>query len=296
MFSRGLLRSFAFKVNARSIIAPSRGTFQTLSRAELKRKIEDPTYFEDRLAETREQEKEEMEKFHFALKANDSNPANLIKNLKIKGPQGITLAGSKPDVPLVPTAPDVIYYRRDPETRTVSFRLGRNKGSVKKITPIMRKIAGKHVSEALVTMLKDNSKVSQRVMTCLRSVRNRAVALGMNKHRLYVKFAITNRQKRVKGIRYHAKMRRGLEKVDWCSLYIVVQEKSSTDFFKELLAGKAPPSVVARWRKKIMRSGNFAGQVRKFQFILTAKGRQQRREMIKRRAYTLQQKLLVLSS
>ena len=301
--SRTLSRHFAFRINTRSIIAPTRGYIPIYSRDELKRRADYPNYEADRLKEAQDAAHARSEKYHFDMKSNDLNPANFIKQIKIRSSQLAdastnatteSLANAPELTPSVaPTNPDILIYRRDPPNPIISARLGRNKGSVKKIAPVMRLIRGLHINDAIEKIRRNHRRVGKRIYTALRMVRSHALNRGFSDLRLYVKDAITNRQRRIKGQRYHAKMRRGLEKMDWCTLLIRLEEKPAREFFKDFVGGKAPLCVVKMWKAKIMQNPNRYDLIRKYQFLLTAKGRQQRREMVKRKAYKLQQELSV---
>lgn len=287
---RGLGRCFSYRVNARSVIAPTKGLYNPiLPREELRKNADTPNIDAERLSEKKEAQVKFIEEFHKNLTSNDSNPTNFIKNLKVIATPEADLA---PKIPQV-KAPEIIVYRRDPEAPTVTGRLGRCKGSVKRIAPTMRLIRGLHINEAMKLMRNTHNRCAKRIYSALNMVKHHAINKGMSELRLYVQDAVTNRQKRVKGIRYHAKMRRGLMKSDWCSLLIRLVEKPARDFFRDVVSGKAPLGVVSLWKGKILRSERSFELIRKFQFILTAKGRQQRREMVRRKATALQQELAV---
>ena len=293
MFSRVVSRNFAVKYKAQTIIAPSRGYIKLENRAEITKRIETPNIDAEREAERQRIAVQKVEDFHFNLKAHDSNPTNFLKNIKLltKEPQT-----TFPLIPTITSIPDSIWYRRQADNRIVKGRLGRCKGSVKKISPVMRKIVGLHLSEAMHLMRQNRTRVARRIYSALRMVKNHAIEKRFNVMRLFVKDAITNRQRRVKGVRYHAKMRRGLEKKDWCSLLIRLEEKPVREFFKDLVSGNAPVSIMRDWKAKVLHSENPLEMMKKYSFLLTSKGRQQRREMIRRKAFSLQQKLKVCST
>jgi ribosomal protein L22 len=290
MLTRVLSRSFAVKFKAQTVIAPSRGYIKMETRAEIAKRIETPNIDAERESERRQAELQKVEDFHFSLRANDSNPSNFLQNIKLLSSEP---RHTLPPIPAITSVPDSIWYRRPEPNRIVQGRLGRCKGSVKRISPIMRKIIGKHIDEALFLMQNDRSRAARRVHSALKMVRSHAIQKRFHIMRLYVREAITNRQRRVKGIRYHAKMKRGLEKRDWCSLVIRLEEKPIREFFRDLVSGNAPVSIMSKWKSKVMSSKRPLVMMRKYAFVLTAKGRQQRREMIKRKAYSLQQKLKV---
>lgn len=284
-----LFRKFAFKVNSSSVIAPSRGTTPILSKFEIQRRIELPDYEKDLEIEREKEKLKKIEDFHHSLKSNDANPSNYLKNLKIFNPPAEKRQPVFPNGPI----PDVIEYIKEPPRPFITGRLGRNKGSVKKITPLMKKVLGLQIDDAIRVASLMEQRAGKRIHIGLKMVKDHALNKGMNALRLYVKDAITNHNKRIKGIRYHAKGKFGRQKSDWCTLYFKLEEKPAREFFKDVVAGKAPPGVAMQWKEKIMSSPNAFDEIRKYQFILTARGRQQRREMIKRKAYSLQQELLV---
>ena len=290
MLSKRLLqRHISHVVNCRSIIAPTRGTSQVLSRFELKRRIEDPTYYRDQEIIKEKEKHADMEKFHFDLKGNDSNPANLIKNLRIKKLASEEVTTQIPEV----YTPDVIYYRKELPRPTITGRLGRTKGSIKKIAPVMRKVRGLHIDEAIEIADGLPQSAAKRMASGLRMVKDHALNKGLNVMRLYVRDAVTNRFKRFKSLRYHAKGKIGRQESDWCTLYFKLEEKPANEFFQDIVGGKATKGVVKFWKDKVHESANPLEDIRKLQFLLTSRGRSQRREMIKRRAFSLQQELLV---
>lgn len=290
MLSKRLLqRHISHVVNARSIIAPTRGSTPILSRFELKRRVEDPTYARDQEVKREIEKREEMERFHFNLKGNDSNPENRIKKLRIKSLNAHEVVAPIPEA----NNPDVIYYRSEPPRLFVTGRLGRTKGSIKKIAPVMRKVRGLQIDEAIQVAENLPQGAAKRMVSGLKMVKDHALNKGMNLMRLYVKDAITNRFKRFKSLRYHAKGKIGRQESDWCTLYFKLEEKPAREFFKDIVGGKATASVANFWKEKVLSSSNPLEDIRKLQFVLTARGRAQRREMIRRKAFSLQQDLLV---
>lgn len=300
---RALSRQFGFTLRSKNVIAPTKGYFPKMTRAELEQKITKPNLAEEMAEQARKEVQEDIENFHLNLVQNDSNPVNFLTNLQIKTPEELKdlhnlnanfdEAESKKVAPLTSLNPDIIVYRKDPPAPSIAGRLGRVKGSVKKIKPVMKKIRGLHINDAMQTMEKTQKRSANRIYAALKMVKAHAANKGYDIMRLYVKDAITNRQKRIKGVRYHAKMKRGLMTRDWCSLLIRLEERPIRSFFKDFVSGKCPKGVAKMWKAKIIQSENSFAQIRKYQFILTAKGRHQRKEMIRRKAYSLQQQLAV---
>lgn len=287
---RRVSRSFGFAVNSRSVIAPTRGTTPLLSKAELQRRIELPNYDQDLEIQKEKERLVKVEEYHKNLRFNDSNPSNHLKNLKI-----VTLSDHDKQLNL-PTIniPDYIEYVKPEPRPFITGRLGKCKGSIKKISPLMKKVIGLQIDDAIRVASEMQQRAGKRIFIGLKMVKDHAVNKGLTTLRLYVKDAITNRSKRVKGIRFHAKGKFGRMEKDWCKLYFKLEEKPAREFFKDVVSGKAPAGVARQWKEKIMSSPNAFDEIRKYQFILTARGRQQRREMIKRKAYSMQQALLVV--
>lgn len=290
-----MARCFGVPTTSKSFIAPSRGVLPLLTRAELQRRIDDPTFTQDKEQAEWERKQKEIADYHFNLKNNDANPDNLLgpklrfATPSVQNPSQIALAN-----PNFVDVPDILVVRREVKPPSVLARLGRCRGSVKKISPVVRLIRGLHVNEALDAMKAHHSYAATRVFSCLTTAKATAINKGMSELRLYVQAAITNKARRTIGVRYHARMKRGKEKRDWSSLLIRVEEKPAREFFKDIVGGKATPGVVKMWKERILRAPDQYSVIQKYQFILTSKGRQQRREMIKRRAYSLKQQLAVV--
>ena len=284
-----LFRRFAFAVNSRSVIAPSRGTTPILSRSELQRRIEDPTYTRDQEIIKEKDNQVKIDQYHVQMKSNDTNPANFLTNLKV-----VSLTEEQKQ-PFYPTGsvPEIIKYVKERKWPSVTSSLGRVKGSVKRISPLMKKVIGLQIDDAIRVASEMQQQAGKRIHTGLKMIRDNALGVKMNNLRLYVKYAITGRTHRVKGVRYHAKGKSGKQKSDWCTLYFKLEEKPARDFFLDVVSGKAPPGVANMWREKILTSPNAFDDIRSYQFILTSRGRQQRREMIKRKAFALQKSLIV---
>jgi hypothetical protein len=108
-----------------------------------------------------------------------------------------------------------------------------------------------------------------------------------------VKSAELQKQKRRKGIYYHAMGKGGMMKRDWSRVKITLEEKPVDEIFRMIISGQAPPGMAKMWRDRFERENADFETIRKFQFILTSKGRQQRKLMIKRKAQKLQNEFLV---
>ena len=101
------------------------------------------------------------------------------------------------------------------------------------------------------------------------------------------------RQWRNKSIYYHAKGRAGMMKKDWSRLKITLQIMPAEELYRMFISGNAPLGIARDWRNYFQANKVNLNVIRSFQFMLTSKGRQQQREMIKRKTHQLQDSLLV---
>jgi hypothetical protein len=136
-------------------------------------------------------------------------------------------------------------------------------------------------------------RAAEPIFRALNMVRNHALGVGMNQDHLWVQGAELQKQKRRKSIYYHAMGKGGIMKRDWSRVKITLEEKPIDEIFRLVISGHSPPGLAMLWRQRFERENADYETIRKFQFILTSKGRQQRRLMIKRKAQKLQDEFQV---
>jgi len=105
----------------------------------------------------------------------------------------------------------------------------------------------------------------------------------MDEERFYVTEAVTGKQKRTTRLRYHAKGRMGMMTKDTTQLTIKLEEKPIEYMYKEMINGKTPPMLAYMIKKRLVAMDVDYETIKKNTFMLTAKGRQQRRLMFKRK-------------
>jgi ribosomal protein L22 len=254
-------------------------------------KIRENPNYEQELKEAEEKErKEKFEALHFNNFSNDQNPDNFVELMIKDKPydaiyEEITLKEKE--------APFTVFHTVKPPRPYVTGTYGNIKGSVKKLKPTVRKIIGLHLYDAMAEMEITQKRAAGPIFKALNMVRNHALGAGMNQDHLWVKEAVLQKHKRRKGLYYHAMGRSGLMKRDWSRVLIKLEEKAPEDIFKMYIEGSVPKGLASLWRKQFYENDFDLETVRKFQFILTAKGRQQRREMIKRKTHMIQDQFLV---
>ena len=107
-------------------------------------------------------------------------------------------------------------------------------------------------------------------------VMHAAIQKGFNADHLWVKSIQVQRQWRNKDIYYHARGKSGKMCRDWCRVYIELEEKPPQEIYRLFIQGKMPPGLAKKWRDFLREKDVDLETIRKFQFLLTSKGRQQR--------------------
>lgn len=112
-----------------------------------------------------------------------------------------------------------------------------------------------------------------------------AVNKGMKPYRMFVHGLISGLTKRYSGVRYHAKMKRGLENKDICGVKVMLYEMPREEFFRRVADGKTPAGLASHVKERLeaMNINSSFETIRKWRFIVTARGRQQMRLMNRRR-------------
>lgn len=154
---------------------------------------------------------------------------------------------------------------------------------LKKLLSPMRTIIGMHLYDALTLMYSKNRKSWSYVAKTLEQVRKHALHRGFDDTRLYVVEALTGKHRRNSGIRFHGKGRGGEMKHDLSQLKIKLEEKPVEELFKIMYKGKTPPMLAYFFKKKILEKNGGYEDIKSLTWVLTGKGRQQQRLMLKRR-------------
>ena len=228
----------------------------------------------------------------YETKQNDRNPANHIKvkvNLLQKYQTEENLPAST-TAPLENLAqPHILLVQ--PKRKKVTFYGIRRRVpvSMKKILPFMKAIVGMHVYDALNLCLNSQKKAAKFVAIALQQVKKHGTDRDFHEERFYITDAITGKNKRYKRLRYHAKGRGAFMIKDTTQLLIRMEEKPAEEMYKEMVQGKTPPMLAHFMRKNLLEKDADYETLRKSAHMLTAKGRQQRKLMFKRKV--IQQQL-----
>lgn len=286
-----LSKPFGLKFTKRTIIAPQQDPFIPYTREEIRHMRENPNY-EQELKQSKIKEKEKIHKnLHFKNYANDSNPENHL-TLDIQFDDSYDPIVDE-ITSLTQDHPFTVFHTPKKPLPNITGTYGGIKGSVKKLKPTVKKILGIHLYDAMAEMQESQKRSSVSIFRALNMVRNHAINVGMEQDHLWVKEAKLEKQARKRYVYYHARGKGGMMKRDWTRVKITLEEKPVNEIYKLMIGGNAPKGLAKIWRDKIYEGNGDLDVIRKFQFLLTSKGRQQRREIIKRKTHLLQNQFLV---
>lgn len=211
---------------------------------------------------------------------DDRNPANHIK-ATIRW-----AAGGEPEVvrrARAATPPLILRPREKPPLKRWVVVSDVLLTSRKKAKLVMDRVTGNYFYDALYNVTQMNKKVARFV---LRTFETKAKATleeaGVSPELLFVTDAIICHSRRQKKIRYHGRGRHGIAHRDFYRLRFVFAERPLKEFYKQLLAGRAPPRLCYLIKQKLLRRDADFAEVAKLQFLLHARGRQQQRLMFRR--------------
>jgi len=278
-------QGFAIRTTQATILKKTE-QFPQLTREAIK-KMNEERDTEKKMRELQEAERKAREEKFLSGKFNDRNPANLVKlkvnvldaykqtNETLPTSQALPeLNLSKPYVVIKqPRAPKIIAQGI---RRKIPCRL-------KKMLPITRNIAGLHIYDAMNYLLGLHRKAALYIRYTLQMVRRHAVEKGLEEERLFVSEVIVGKYRRTRGIRYHGRGRTGVMTHDSVQLTIKLEEKPVEEIYRNLIQGKFSPTFAYIMRKNLLNNDADYETIRKYQYVLTAKGRQQRKLMFKRR-------------
>lgn len=258
---------------------------QIYTRDFLENYSRNPNFEADQLIENKEKLKKDYENYLLNHEANDKNSKNLIQ---VKQKSLFFLPEHKFQPKTLFSQQELpLYSLVQPRIPKILIEGVRRKvpSKLKKLIGPMKSIIGLHYYDALALMGSRNRKSMKYISRTLIQVKNHAINRGFDETRLYVVEALTGKHKRNFGVRYHGKGRAGRIKHDLCQLRIKLEEKTYEDLYKRMYAGKTPPMLAYALRQKLLENNAGYEEIRKYSWVLTGKGRQQHKLMLKRRVF-----------
>lgn len=267
---------------------PRRSPF---TRESLQKHILDPDLSIQRRQEAEEASRR-LDNLILSLPSNDQNPANILK-IKIRKLSGQKsseksegeLQGKLVNASQKKSSSELLIEKIESRKKKEVVEALRKKvfSKRKKLLVPMGAIKGMHLFDAMALLSSTPTKAAKYVLIALKMARNNAIHKGWEETRLYIESAITGRESRRVRLRYHGKGGTGRIKNDTCQLRIRLYQKSIEDMYKLMIIGKTPAMIAYHMRQSLVEGEAGLDDVRRLNGVLTAKGRQQRRLMFKRK-------------
>lgn len=119
------------------------------------------------------------------------------------------------------------------------------------------------------------------------AIRSAVHIRGMHEERLYIKEAILSRNTPIYGLRRQAKGRGYRSTKPRTQVTIILEERTVEQVYTEIMTGTFSPSLSSYIRNHLLHEDASYGDLRQHQNLLTAKGRQQQKLMLKRKVSAL---------
>ena len=155
--------------------------------------------------------------------------------------------------------------------------------SIKKAKLALHPLKKLYLHDAILTAQSSEKKVAKLIIPTLYNLIRHAIDRKYDPVRLFIHGFLIGKTQRYKNIRYHAKGKSGREKRDFCQVKVVVYEKDEDEFWRDIGAGRGPPGFSTFIRQRLVEQQANHETLMRFTGITTSKGRQQKREIIKRR-------------
>lgn len=166
----------------------------------------------------------------------------------------------------------------------MTFKTNKIKSTVKKFLPYTKLLSKKTVYEALFILSEQMQKVPRYLVEEL----TRAIET-MNRRNLppsymYIQGIVVQKRDRRHRIEYKARGKTGYMARDMVDLKILFGRKTIKDFYKEMVMGRDHSNISYLLKEQIRNDGGEYEDLRSVQWLVTSKGRQQQRLLLKRRA------------
>jgi len=225
---------------------------------------------------------QKAQEYNFNNKFNEKNPANRVA-VKINAPQG-------QDIPSDLNAPFVVYVQPRKEKTIIIGRRRKLRTSLPKLCQYQRHCSGLHVLDAISFLESSDTKAAEYIKKTIIQTRRHAIDKGYDPERLYVNAVVGGKQSRIKRIRYHAKGKHGIMIRDTTQLLVKLECRSPEELYQSFFEKKKPITVLSIIREDMAKADVNLETLNTEGFLLTARGRQQKKLMIKRRAQIIHQK------
>lgn len=196
--------------------------------------------------------------------------------------------------PSVPVPPVTRYPEEEkkllPEKKYCRATRKRLNISIKKMNFVCGMLRKMHVLDGLATLEPLKQKCAPWIAGMIRSAIYNGVAhKGMDGERMYISQIVLGKNQPTKGRRFAAKGRVFTALKPASQITVILEEKPVEEFYKLMVTGHYSPTLARILRNKFLTENADLDTIRKYQNLLTAKGRQQQRVMFKRKVLQLVQ-------
>lgn len=206
--------------------------------------------------------------------------------------QVITFSFTPQAFPVIPIPPVTRFPEEEkklmPEKKYCRATRKRINVSVKKMNEVCLLLKKLHVLDALATLETLKQKCAPWISGMIRSaIYNGVVHKGLDGERLYISQIVLGKNRPAKGRRFAARGRAYPAIKPYSQVTVILEERSVEDFYKLIMTGHYSPTLARILRNKFLTENVDLDVVRRYQNLLTAKGRQQQRLMFKRKVMKL---------
>lgn len=147
----------------------------------------------------------------------------------------------------------------------------------------MKIVRKRYLYDAILHLQQSPKKVCKLMLPTFFNCVRHAKDKGLDPLRLYVHGVIIGKTMRFKGLRYHAKGKSGRENKTICQIKVIITERDEKEFWQQVGAGEAPGGFANIVRDRLLSIDANYNDLVNLSCVTTAKGRQQKREIIRRR-------------
>ena len=160
--------------------------------------------------------------------------------------------------------------------------------SVYKLNAAATMIRKKHIYDATALIGNVAKKGGQLIASVLAAARVNGIKQGYAEERMFVKEVVLGKALGQKKMDIRARGKFGIIHSPISSITVILEEKSAADFYKLLVAGKAPPALGHMYRKMLYQNDADFERVKQLSHLTTSQGRYYRRTQFKRLVQLIQ--------
>lgn len=189
------------------------------------------------------------------------------------------------DSPSISTPPKCSYPAfedKGPEPVRFNDKITNLHYSSKRMNMCCIEIRGKHIGQAIEIAETMDKRGGEWLLTLLKKLKETGTEKGLNPDFFYVSEAYVGKSYRGKKIDIKARGKNGVIRPPKTSVTIILEEKPLENVIKDALTGNSPPHIGKIMRHRLYEKNADFDEVRKYSFMLTAKGRYYRRQQFHR--------------